>query len=262
MSHTNHYISRPSTRRASPWGSPDPDQEVVEEVRRRVAKRMRQCPTLSGNTADEGSSSDDEDQPATRHKNLKSGMDRTGATNVLNKITCPHEVLYTSDGKPVSYQDITAPQFVYGYLIVMDSEVSDHKVKMAAYLKDLISDAQLYCWDRIQAFHGFWLNQLQQGRCTCFDEDIKMQFHRSLIWHPACLSASHSTTTRTSCRTRRQNHSQVSYNAPVKHGAKACRDYNHGKCDNKSTHANLQHICSYCLGAVKRGFLPLGGSTQ
>ena len=88
----------------------------MEELRRRVAKRMRQLPTLSGTTANEDSSSDDEDQPAPRcrPKNQKSGMHRTGATNVLNKITWPHEVVYTFDGKPASYQDISVLQFVNG----------------------------------------------------------------------------------------------------------------------------------------------------
>ena len=54
---------------------------------------------------------------------------------------------------------------------------------MGAHPKDLISDAQLYGWDRTRAFHGVWLNQLEQGRCIWFDEDDKMQFHRTLVWH-------------------------------------------------------------------------------
>ena len=97
---------------------------------------MRQLPAFSGATANEELSSDDEYQsaPRRRHKNLKSGMDRTGATTVINKVTWPHEVVYTSDGKSASYQDISVPQFVYGYMIVMDSEEADIKVKMAAHL--------------------------------------------------------------------------------------------------------------------------------
>ena len=72
---------------------------------------------------------------------MKSGMDRTGATTVINKVTWPHEVVYTSDGKPASYQDISVHRFVYEYLIVMDSEEANIKVKMAAHLKDLMSRA-------------------------------------------------------------------------------------------------------------------------
>ena len=74
--------------------------------------------------------------------------------------------MYTSGSKPASYLDIFVPQFVYGYMIVMDSEEADTKVKMAAHPKDLMSDAQLYGWECVRAFHGVWLNQLKQGRCT------------------------------------------------------------------------------------------------
>ena len=67
MSTVSHHTSHPTRRRASPWGSPDCDQEALEEeVHRRVAKRVRQLPTPSGTTADEDSCSDDEDQPAHR----------------------------------------------------------------------------------------------------------------------------------------------------------------------------------------------------
>ena len=70
-------------------------------------------------------------------------MDRTGATTVLN-ITWPHEVVYTSVGKPASYQLMSVPQFVYGYLLVMDSVEADIRIQMASHIKGLMSDAQLY----------------------------------------------------------------------------------------------------------------------
>ena len=74
---------------------------------------------------------------------MKSGMYRAGATSVINTLTWPHDVIYTSDGKPPYYQDISVPQFAYGYLIVMDTKEADIKVKMSSHLKDLMSDAQL-----------------------------------------------------------------------------------------------------------------------
>ena len=75
---------------------------------------------LRGATPKEDSTSE-EDQPAPRRrKQIKSGMDQTGATAVVNKVTWPHEVVYTSARKPASYQNITIPQFVHGYLILME----------------------------------------------------------------------------------------------------------------------------------------------
>ena len=79
-------------------------------------------------------------------------MDRAGATTTLKK---------TSAGKPASYQDMTVLLFIYGYLLVMDSEEEDIRVQMTSYLKSLMSDAQLYGWEFTRAFHRVWLNQLE-----------------------------------------------------------------------------------------------------
>ena len=98
-------------------------------------------------------------------KVLKSGMNRIGALTVVKRVTWPHEVVHISDGKPAAYQDISVPSFVQGYLITMDSQDNTTKHRMMAeHLKDLISDAEMYGWGRTWAFHGVWMNQIQQGR--------------------------------------------------------------------------------------------------
>ena len=63
-------------------------------------------------------------------------------------------------GEPATYQDISIPLFVKGYLIVMDTEVGLIRQKMVIHLKDLMADTRLYGWDRARTFHGVWLNQL------------------------------------------------------------------------------------------------------
>ena len=63
---------------------------------------------------------------------------------MVRKVTWPHEVVYTSDGKPDAYQDISVPLFVQGYLITMDSQDSSTKHRMAEHLKNLMSDAEMY----------------------------------------------------------------------------------------------------------------------
>ena len=97
----------------------------------------------------------------------------------------------------------------------MDSEEVDIRVQMPSHLKALMSDAQLYGWARTRAFHRVWLNQLEQGRCTWFNEEAKMQFRQTLVWHRARSSP--------------------------------CRAFNQGKCDYQVFQGNLQHICAYCL---------------
>ena len=74
-------------------------------------------------------------------------MDRTSATTTLKKITWPHEVVYTLAGKPASYQDMAVLQLACGYLLVMNSEMAI-RVQMVSHLKALMSNAQLYGWER------------------------------------------------------------------------------------------------------------------
>ena len=80
---------------------------------------MRQLPAYPEATAEEDSTSENVGQPAPRRrKQMKSGM----ATTVTNKVTWPHEVVYTSAWKQAFYMDISLPQFVQIYMIVMEGE--------------------------------------------------------------------------------------------------------------------------------------------
>ena len=66
---------------------------------------------------------EEEDQHAPRRKKpMNSGMDRTGATTEVNRVTWPHKVVYSLVVKPDCYQDMSIPQFVLGYMILMEGE--------------------------------------------------------------------------------------------------------------------------------------------
>ena len=45
-------------------------------------------------------------------------------------------------------QDISVLLFVQGYLITIDSQDSSGKHRMAEHLKDLMSHAEMYRWNR------------------------------------------------------------------------------------------------------------------
>ena len=55
-------------------------------------------------------------------------------------------------GKLEAYQDISISLFIQGYLIVIDSEEGTTRQNMFAHLKDLMSHAQLYRWDKARTF--------------------------------------------------------------------------------------------------------------
>ena len=89
MPPVSHRPAHATRRRASSLGSPDLDHEVAEEVHKRMAKRMRQLPTLPGTPGEEDYSTDDDDELALRHRQkilnqVWIGLD---ATTIVKKIT-------------------------------------------------------------------------------------------------------------------------------------------------------------------------------
>ena len=157
--------------------TPAPIGEIAPDVRRWVAERLRRPMPLNPDTED---TSDEEEYPPPRWgNNLKSGMQRTGASMVIHKVTWPHEVVY---------QELTIPLFVQGFLIIMEFEEGPVKKLVSTNLRDLMSDAQWYRWDKVRTFHGVWLNQMEQGSCTWTYNEEKLKFHMALAWHPVSSS--------------------------------------------------------------------------
>ena len=72
----------------------------------------------------------------------------------------------------------------------MHSQDSIVKHRLAEHLKDLMSDAEMYGLDRTHAFHGIWMNQIEQGMCTWLDDKEKLRFRQALAWHPSTSSTS------------------------------------------------------------------------
>ena len=65
--------------------------------------------------------------PAPRKMGLRSWKDRAADTAVLQKITCPHEVVYTSTGQPTEYKSMSVTFFVGRFLMVIAGEKDNIK---------------------------------------------------------------------------------------------------------------------------------------
>ena len=61
---------------------------------------------------------------------LKSGRIRTADSTVLKRITWPYELMYNSGREPVVCEHKSIPQFVTGYLSVLDTVKSGGKQVM------------------------------------------------------------------------------------------------------------------------------------
>ena len=63
------------------------------------------------------------------------------------------------------------PTFVQGYLVVMSGQDINIMDIMAHHLEDLMSDCDLYGWEKVRSFHGVLLTQMEQGRLSWADSD-------------------------------------------------------------------------------------------
>ena len=88
-------------------------------------------------------------------------------------------------GKPVAYEELLIPLFVQGYLIVMRGEKEAVRAKMASHLEELMGESTLYSCERVRAYHGVWINQLEQGQASWENEEEKVRFRCALISHLA-----------------------------------------------------------------------------
>ena len=57
-------------------------------------------------------------------------------------VTWPHEVIFTYQGKPAVYEELSSMAFVKGYLTVMDTQKQDIKKHMNSHLQDLMEDGE------------------------------------------------------------------------------------------------------------------------
>ena len=90
--------------------------------------------------------------------------------------------------KAAVYSDIAKPFFIQGYLIVMEGENKAIRSNMASRFKELMSDSELYGWDKVRTHNTVWLNQLEQGRVCWDDDEGKLSFQHVLFWHPVTTS--------------------------------------------------------------------------
>ena len=65
----------------------------------------------------------------------------------------------------------------------MKGEKETVRVKMASHLEDLMGDAEIYGWEKVRAYHGVWLKQLELGWASWENEEEKVRFQHALNWH-------------------------------------------------------------------------------
>ena len=126
---------------------------------------------------------------------------------------------------------------------------SELKEVMLKYLKELMADATTYGWEPIHAYHVVWLQQIENGSAEWDDTDVKLEFHRDLVWNTVKSQASDPyCSPPAGC----EGHGKQACHNHGKPGTKICTLLNQGKCTAQSQHPPDKHICSYCLNVAKK----------
>ena len=54
---------------------------------------------------------------------------------------------------------------------------------MAIHLQEIMEDGETFGRSVVRAYHGAWLQQLEQGRATWEDGPTRLKLRRPLVWH-------------------------------------------------------------------------------
>ena len=107
--------------------------------------------------------------PATRRSNITSGKLRSADTTASKKVLWPHELVFTPDGEPTTYESLSAMAFINGYLSIMSLQKDSLRDKMAVHLQEMMADGENFGWPIVRVYHTVWLQHLEQGRATWND---------------------------------------------------------------------------------------------
>ena len=195
---------------------------VPEMMRWRLTRHLRLL--LVESLSDESEMGEGPARGKKRRKALRSGKVRTADSIVVKRINWPHELMYTSGGKPAVYEQVSMPLFMSGYLCVLDRVKSGEKQIMLKHLKELMADASTYALEAVQAYHVVLLQQLENGQVDWYDADLKLEFR--MPW--SGIQASPAIPDPTS-------------------GAATCQGHSHRACHSQAQH---QSLCAVQPGEV------------
>ena len=195
------------------------DIEIGREVNRRLAEMGLQ---------------DDLDEPmrtaSQRSRGKRSGAARTVQDSVINDIDWPHFHIYSQPGAdPMTYTRLTVPEFVYGFLHMVDQPESkfDRQV-MWDILKAMMEDATEYPWPNVRNY--FWIvgSHVENDRLKWSDHDEIQRLRAKHAQKHELVAIKASTTARPTEKLR------------------CCGPYQKGQCPEKFEHGGFKHICAYC----------------
>ena len=163
--------------------------DVAKEVRTKVVQHLQGASTPYPLT-DQGPASEDEEASHTNgRRGLKSGKVSTIDSVVVKRVQWSHEMVFTNQGQPPVYGELSMALFTNGYLSVLAAEMDINKAHMCCHLQELMEDAEVNGWKVVRDYHAALLRLMEQGRAASEDDNKKDKLRRLLVWSRPALGA-------------------------------------------------------------------------
>ena len=130
---TSRSTAEADTARSQNTDVPNGYRDGFEELWVQVASRICSAPALFVSTDDDTASWDERAIPGYRKRGLKSSKVRTMDSIIARKVVLPHEEVFTTQGQPPVYSEMSLALFVNGYLMVVSEESEDIKPSKGAH---------------------------------------------------------------------------------------------------------------------------------
>ncbi len=162
----------------------------------------------------------------------KSGESRTAADNVVVQVKWPHEYIYSMGGTQLSFSNMSAVQFVRGYIAMMNDSPPEIRPFMLTHLSETMVDAEKFTWDSVKSFQKDLLHGMEAGKITFRDLDTINLWRLRHAFEPI--------------RAPKATSEAKPFNRPTL-ASEPCAAYNKGECPkNMKQHDGVWHMCSYC----------------
>ena len=188
-------------------------------------------PSFLAITDDEMDVEEEKQLPATRRSNITSGKLRSADTTAIKKVLWHHELVFTPEGQPATYESLSAMAFVNRYLTIMSLQKDSLRVKMAVHLQEMMEGGETFGWPMVRAYHTVCLQHLEQGRATWNDEVTRLKLrHVGTGVAQDSAQPSATLTTYTPQFNTRATRCNSPFSVMAQPGDWACAAYNQGLC--------------------------------
>ena len=177
-----------------------------------------------------------------------SGEGKTAKDRCRVPIDWPQFYVFRGAGRePATYNDLTIPEFVLGFMAVVGRSNQGQRVRdiMNRHLQELMLDATRFPWPSVRHYHAILLHHMEMGEIT-WDDSTAIQELRANYASQAL------------CSTTQGPLPMATPSTPSNAPMRFCGPFQSGNCrqpgDHDSPRGFVVHACSYCLRKGKGRF--------